>query len=200
MGNPAIEARAARGIPHLAWAEAEAAQIASQSSSAVVLTGARATKAAFLDKAGAFTIVHFAGHAIANESYPLLSRLLFARDEVNASSDLFSNEILLMNFAATRLVVLAACRTAAGPIRKGEGAIGLARPFLARGVASVVGTLWDIDDHASQNIFKFFYAALRDGMTPAAALRAAQVALIRDADSRLRFPDAWAGFVVTGGS
>jgi len=199
VGNPRLDAADASGLSDLAGAEAEAADISKQYSTAMVLTGQRATKSAFLNAAGNYAVVHFAGHAIANDGYPLLSRLLFARDEPGQSGVLFTNELHEMRLDRTSLVVLAACQTLAGSVKKGEGAIGLARPFLARGVPTVVATLWDIDDRASRAFFQAFYAALRAGNEPVDALRTAQLSLLRNADQGLRAVSAWAGFVSNGG-
>ena len=77
--------------------------------------------------------------------------------------------------------------------------MSLARPFLAIGVPSVLATLWDVSDRASQTFFSVFYRSLRQGASPAAAARQAQLALLRNGDSTLRSPASWAGVVVLGG-
>jgi CHAT domain-containing protein len=122
-----------------------------------------------------------------------------ARDADGRSGQLFASELLSMSLAGTSVVVLAACRTGVGPIRRGEGPVSLARPFLARGVPSVVATLWDIDDQASAALFRSFYASLRADAEPADALRAAQLAMLHDSDPRHQKPSAWAGFIDLGG-
>jgi len=198
IANPNIDAEDATGLPNLAGAEAEAHDIAKIYPNALVLTGSRATKRAFLDGAGTHEILHFAGHAVANNTYPILSRLLLARDRDGSSGNIFASELTAIDFRETKLVVLAACSTAAGPVRKGEGPVGLARPFLARGVPSVVATLWDVDDAASQTFFESFYSSLHDGATPAVALRQAQTTMLKNPDPRVRAPRAWAGFVNIG--
>jgi len=198
IGNPTIDPEDATGLPNLSGAEGEAADILRLFPDAAVFTGSGATKRVFLERVAAHTIVHFAGHAIANEMYPILSRLLLARDLDGKSGNIFASELSTIDFRDTRLVVLAACRTAAGPLRKGEGPIGLARPFLARGVPSVVATLWDVDDAASRAFFRAFYSSLHAGAAPAGAVRAAQVAMLKHPDPRVRDPRAWAGFVNMG--
>ena len=199
VGNPQVDPARVEGLPDLPGAEAEAHDIATLYHGAVNLSGARATKRAFMDVAHRFSIVHFGGHAIANEANPLLSRLLLARDETGRSGDLFAHEIADLKFPKTELVVLAACRTAAGPIKKGEGPMSLARPFMATGVPSVLATLWDFRDRASQAFFGVFYRSLRQGAGPAVAARQAQLALLRNSDSTLRTPASWGGVVVLGG-
>jgi CHAT domain-containing protein len=200
LANPRLDAADARTLPDLSQAEAEADDLTSIYTGATVLKGARATKRAFLATAARHRIVHFAGHALANEQYSLLSRLLLARDGPHEAGSLFAHEITQLKLDATDLVVLAACRTGAGPVKKGEGVISLARPFLAVGVPSVIATLWDVNDAASRALFATFYKSLRQGAEPAVALRDAQLRLLRDADESRRSPAAWAPFISLGGS
>lgn len=164
-----------------------------------LMSGAAATKDAFLSFAGNFDIVHFAGHAIANDTYPPLSRLLLARDAAGRPGTLFGDELQSAPLDRPALVVLAACSTAVGAIKEQEGAINLARPFLARGVPVVIASLWDVDDAASEALFQRFYVAVRAGASPSAALRDAQLALLHHTDGTLRETAAWAGFVHFGG-
>jgi CHAT domain-containing protein len=199
LANPRLDPDDARALPDLSRAEEEARDLAALYGDATILTGAQATKRVFLDTAARYRIVHFAGHAIANEQYSLLSRLLLARDGPEQSGSVFSHEILQLKLEATDLVVLAGCRTATGAIRKGEGVISLARPFLAVGVPSVVATLWDVNDDASRKLFGTFYKSVWQGVDPALALRAAQLHLLRSADVTLRSPSAWGPFISLGG-
>ena len=97
------------------------------------------------------------------------------------------------------MVVLAACRTAAGAVSRVEGTLGLGRPFLAAGVPYVVASLWDIDDSVSRRFFITFHRALLSGGDPVVALRAAQIALLRSGDPSLAHPASWAAFVSMGG-
>jgi CHAT domain-containing protein/tetratricopeptide (TPR) repeat protein len=199
LANPRLDAADAPLLPDLSRAEAEARDLKALYPHATVLTGSGATRRAFVDNAGRHSIVHFAGHALANEQYSLLSRLLFARDGPAQSGSLFAHEILDLTFPATQLVVLAGCRTGTGEIRKGEGVISLARPFLAIGVPSVIATLWDVNDDASRELFATFYKSLRQGAEPAVALRDAQLRLLRDPDATLQSPVAWGAFISLGG-
>jgi CHAT domain-containing protein len=199
LANPRLSEAEATGLPDLSRAEAEARDVAALYTNATVLIGGRATKRAFVDHAGRFRIVHFAGHAIANEQYAMLSRLLLARDDPGESGSLFAHEILDLNLDTVDLVVLAACRTGAGAIKKGEGPLSLARPFLAVGVPTVVATLWDVRDDASRALFAAFYRNLRHGSAPVFALRNAQLRLLRDPDANLQSPAAWAAFISVGG-
>jgi CHAT domain-containing protein len=95
------------------------------------------------------------------------------------------------------LVVLSGCETALGREIRGEGLIGLVRGFLYAGSRRVVSSLWRVEDRATAELMARFYRAmLRGGESPAAALRDAQLALLRQ--RRWRQPYSWAGFVVQG--
>ena len=108
-------------------------------------------------------MIHFAGHALSNVSFPGLSRLLFAESAEGSSGSLFAHEIGNRDLSSVRIVVLAGCRTSSGQIRRGEGVISLARPFLAAGVPTVLATLWDLNDRASRPLFVEFHRGVRRG-------------------------------------
>jgi CHAT domain-containing protein len=96
------------------------------------------------------------------------------------------------------LVVLSACQTALGEQVRGEGLVGLTRGFMYAGARRVVASLWMVDDVATAELMKRFYAGMLgpQRQQPAAALRAAQVAMWQQ--QRWRTPYYWAGFVVQG--
>jgi tetratricopeptide (TPR) repeat protein len=60
----------------------------------------------------------------------------------------------------TELVVLSACRTAAGPRAAGEGLMALTWGFLFAGADSVVASLWEADDQATALLMQRFYQNL----------------------------------------
>jgi len=99
----------------------------------------------------------------------------------------------------TRVVVLAACRTAAGAVSRVEGALSLGRPFLAAGVPDVVASLWDVDDAASRRFFVSFHRALLEEPDPLLALGKAQIAFLHADDVSLAHPASWAAFICMGG-
>jgi CHAT domain-containing protein len=95
------------------------------------------------------------------------------------------------------LVVLSACRTALGRQMRGEGVIGLTRAFLHAGASSVVTSLWSIQDRATAKLMEHFYQGLlQQSLSPAAALRQAQLRL--RSDGRFAHPYFWAAFSVQG--
>jgi CHAT domain-containing protein len=95
------------------------------------------------------------------------------------------------------LVVLSACRTALGREIRGEGLIGLTRGFMSAGVPRIVASLWDVQDTSTAELMTRFYRGVfRQGQSPASALRAAQLATMRDA--RWAEPYYWAAFTLLG--
>ncbi len=196
IGNPRVDATSAPPLPD---AEREARDIATLYSRPRLLVEDDATKAHFTELAADFDVIHFAGHGVSNDDYPALSRLLLAGPD-ESSRSLFASEISAMRLTRTNLVVLAACRTSAGRIRRGEGVLSLARPFIAAGVPTVVASLWDVDDHASHFLFVAFHRALRRGNSIVDAMREAQLRALAESEPVLRDPANWATFVVIGGA
>jgi CHAT domain-containing protein len=95
------------------------------------------------------------------------------------------------------VVVLSACSTAGGKNVPGEGVIGLARAFMYAGAPRVVASLWQVNDLATSELMKrFYHGVLIQGLTPAAALHAAQRQLA--AIPRWSSPYFWAPFVLQG--
>jgi tetratricopeptide (TPR) repeat protein len=147
-----------------------------------------------------YRIVHFATHGVLNSKEPGLSAILLSMvDERGQPRDgrLHLNEVYNMNLRAD-LAVLSGCRTGLGKDIKGEGLIGLTRGFMYAGAPRVVVSLWEINDEATAELMRRFYLAMlgREGLRPAAALRAAQLQMLRD--KRWTSPYYWAAFLIQG--
>jgi CHAT domain-containing protein len=108
-----------------------------------------------------------------------------------------SYEIAQMNLPSST-VILSACGTALGKAVAGEGLIGLAQAFFTAGASSLVGSLWPVEDRATAELMLRLHRQLAKGVPAPAALRAAQIALLRD--PVWSNPNYWAGFVAIGGS
>ncbi len=199
VGNPSINRNAYANLPNLEGAKAEALEVAGMFQGAELLIGEQATKAQFLRSARQSEVVHFAGHAVANQEFPSLSRLLFAPGVEIGSDTLLSRELAEEKLDQLKLVVLAACSTGAGAGIRGEGVLSLARAFIAAGAPTVVASLWDVSDTGSHRLFRGFYTSLRSGAPPLASLRKAQLAAIASADAADRTPANWAAFAAIGG-
>ncbi len=145
------------------------------------------------------SILHFATHGILDEEHPELSGLALSRVDRQGrpvQGDLYLHDIYRLKLSAD-LVVLSACDTALGPQIRGEGLIGLTRGFFYAGASRLLVSLWPVEDAATAVLMTEFYRGhLRLGLTPAAALRAAQRYLRRE--PRWQEPAYWAGFVLQG--
>jgi CHAT domain-containing protein/tetratricopeptide (TPR) repeat protein len=146
-----------------------------------------------------YRVVHFATHGLLNNEHPELSGVvlsLFDRKGQQQDGFLRLHDIYNLKLPVD-LVVLSACNTGLGRDVKGEGLIGLTRGFMYAGASSVVASLWKVDDEATAELMRLFYGyMLRDGLSPAAALRKAQVTMSRQ--KRWQSPYFWAGFVIQG--
>jgi CHAT domain-containing protein len=147
-----------------------------------------------------FRFVHFATHGFSNPAHPELSGLvlsLFGRDGRATDGFLTANDIFHLKLPV-ELIVLSGCRTGLGQDVKGEGLAGLTRGFMYAGAERVVVSLWDINDEATAELMARFYKGMLgiEGRTPAAALRAAQLALWQK--QQWQPPYYWAAFVLQG--
>ena len=95
------------------------------------------------------------------------------------------------------LVVLSACNTALGKEISGEGLVGVVWGFMYAGAPRVLASLWEVSDASTADLMERFYRAMfKQGLRPAAALRAAQIEMWRQQEWKMPF--YWAGFVMQG--
>lgn len=193
FANPTIPRDVYPNLPSLSASEREATAVARRYPRARVFEGDAATAERFLALAPSYEVVHFAGHAVVQHAEPGASTLVCATSP-RVQGPLTQRQIAMMRFRTTRVVVLAACSTMTGRNAAIEGVPSLARAFVVAGVPAVVGTLWDIEDSEATPIMRKLHEELAKGATPADALRAAQLAAIRDG----RPVEQWAAFAVTG--
>jgi CHAT domain-containing protein len=180
--------------------EAEAIQSVAPAGSVLLATGLEASRERVMDPGlGDYDVVHFATHGILNDERPELSGIVLSMvDERGSPRDGFLRLHDIYNLTLpAQLVVLSACDTALGKLLRGEGLVGLVRGFMYAGASSVVASLWKVDDEATKELMTLFYKhLLSEDMDPAAALRAAQISLLRDED--FRRPYYWAAFELHG--
>ncbi len=147
-----------------------------------------------------YRYIHFATHAFVDDAHSELSAMVLSLvDAQGRGQDGF---LRLYDVGGLRLsadlVVLSGCRTGLGRQVRGEGVIGLARGFFYAGAARTAVTLWDVNDRATAELMKNFYGRIlgADPLSPAAALRAAQISMWKQ--SRWRAPYYWASFILSG--
>jgi CHAT domain-containing protein len=162
-----------------------------------MLAGSEATASRFLSLAAESDVIHFAGHARLGAD-PALLLNDGGRDGGKDTGELRAVEIARARLPRPRLVVLAACGTAAGTGDGFDGPRGLAGAFLTAGAGAVVGTLWPVDDAEAAVLFTEFHRRMRNGEDAAAALRQATLLLLRGNNPRGRHPAAWAAAELFG--
>ncbi len=146
-----------------------------------------------------YGIVHFATHGFWDSKNPELSGIFLSRFDrqgkpLNGTLRLSDIYNLIL---PKELVVLSACETAVGTDIRGEGLMALTRGFMYAGAARVLASLWKVDDAATAELMKRFYQRLlQENLTPAAALRQAQIAMWQKHPTEV--PYTWAAFVLQG--
>lgn len=214
VADPDTAARSPLDAPlsRLPGARMEAAAITKQLAARQVLSlqGADATETAVRAEAGSRSILHFAAHAIVDDSDPFAAYLALG-GSADASSDgrLTAQDVYGLNLSA-ELVVLSACKSANGLVA-GDSVATFARAFTYAGAASLIASVWDVADEPSHQLLPAFYRAWLGGATKAAALRQAQLRVLSDLrGGRVKVTTAlgpvavpehpvfWAGFVLFG--
>lgn len=146
-----------------------------------------------------YRYVHFATHGYLDTTRAGLSAIVLSLyDENGKPQDGFlrTHDVYNLKLPA-ELVVLSACETGLGKDVQGEGLEGLTRGFMYAGARRVVVSLWNVNDKATASLMQRLYAGmLRNNKTPAAALRAAQIEMLRTA--QWQSPYYWAPFVMQG--
>lgn len=146
-----------------------------------------------------YRYVHFATHGYLDTTRAGLSAIvlsLFDEDGKPQDGFLRTHDVYNLKLPA-ELVVLSACETGLGKDVRGEGLEGLTRGFMYAGARRVVVSLWNVNDKATAALMQRLYTGmLRSNKTPAAALRAAQMEMLRT--GQWQSPYYWAAFVMQG--
>jgi CHAT domain-containing protein len=193
----AVAEPAPRNFELLPAAASETRYIARLYQRGRAVVGDEMTPAGFLETASRSALVHFAGHATAGTRRTSQSALQFESSD-GPALELTAEAIGRSRLRAHPLIVLAACGTARGMLRRNEGVDSIAAAFLQAGARGVVATLWDVDDNASARLFRSFHQHLRDGARAADALRDTQRSLLHSSDPIERRPSTWGSAVVIG--
>ena len=138
----------------------------------------------------------------------LLSGLALAganrRDELaNGEEDgiLTAQEIAALDLSDVRWAVLSACDTGTGTVQKGEGVLGLRRAFKVAGARTLISSLWAVQDEETRAWMSSFYRGItKEGLSTAAAVRAASLSVLRTRRQRGEDPHPfyWAAFQASG--
>ena len=195
FGNPDI---CTPNLAPLTYAAMEARSVA-EVLDAPSYTGAEASEDRLWSDASDVSILHLASHGDYNQANPLYSAIHLA-PSVSCDHDddgrLEVHEVYRLDLAATDLVVLSACQTNIGGQSAGDEVVGLVRAFHFAGTPTVIASLWNVDDAATEALMVAFYKHWRGGVSKIEALQIAQ-ADVR-ADPRWGSPYYWAAFVLSG--
>ena len=158
-----------------------------------------AATTALLREVGADSpILHIAAHGMFRLDAPNFSHIRLADRQLSTI------EVFNLDLSSCSLVTLSACETGRAVVGGVDEVIGLGRGFLYAGAASLLPTLWKVDDASSAELMEMFYQALLSDFTKAAALAGAQRAFLARARTSIRpyrvHPYFWAGFHLIGDS
>ncbi|MHB8772095.1 MAG: CHAT domain-containing protein [Syntrophales bacterium] len=188
LGDPDLENEALdlrRGAEELALIRKRAGR-------ATVLLHGQASEAAAAGLTAAYDFYHFAVRGVCDPENPLRSGLLLTP---GAGQDgiLTVAEIAQLH-APRRAAILSGCDTVPEKDPEGRSLAALQRAFLAAGSPAVVSTLWYVEERAVSRLLETFYRQLERRKPLSAALRAAQLGMVREGQP----PRVWAAFVLTG--
>jgi CHAT domain-containing protein len=175
------------------------AVIAEFDTSAPLRLRSQLTRADLLAALPTAAVAHFACHASSSPLDALASHIDACSDAPVTVADLLG-----LDLANTRLVVLSACESAMSDQTLPDEVLSLASTLAQSGVEGVVGSLWSVPDASTAVLMRRFYELWRrGGMSPAAALCQAQ-AWMASGKAGLpstgdpTHPESWAAFVYVG--
>lgn len=155
-----------------------------------------ASAAGLKDAMRSARFVHIAAHGVLDADHPAHSHLVFGTRDAPERLEAWEIESVPMG---AELVVLSACHGGEGRFTSGEGLLGLTRSFLAAGASEVIASAWSVEDRATSDLMRSFYAKLARGESTSGALRHAILELksTRDARGFARVhPYFWAGWML----
>ena len=155
-----------------------------------------ATKSNFLKKVQGYKYILVAAHSFYNKQKPNLSGIIFSPENQQSPNEtvLYVQDAYQLKLNAD-LVVLSSCESGIGKLAKGEGMMAINRGFLYAGAKHIIFTLFKVYDRESGLLTQYFFEAILDVQSYAAALRKAKMRLLREQDCH---PKKWAGFVLLG--
>jgi CHAT domain-containing protein len=206
VGNPRFDRTVFPNLRELPAAGREAKTIAGFYKAGRLLSDAGAKERGVKSEIAGSDVVHMATHYVVDEGNFMFSRLLLAKEpsdqarQHDADGFLQIWEIYGMKHMRPRLVVLSACQTGIERSYKGEGAIGMVRPFIIAGVPLIVASMWMVDSDSTARLMVSFHKHRKiEGLSSAEALRSAQLEMLNEPGGQFQQPCHWASFIVTGG-
>jgi CHAT domain-containing protein len=144
-----------------------------------------------------YRYIDFVTHGTAVALSPLDSAIVLS-PEKDTSYKLYARDIIKKPIHA-EIVTISACYGAGDRTYSGEGLVGLAWAFMRAGAHHVVAALWEAEDAVTPTLMDDFYTGLKNGKSPADALRAAKIKMIKAGGLNAR-PYYWASLQLYSGS
>jgi len=136
-------------------------------------------------------VLHIAAHGIVPEEQPA-SGILLAGEK--GGTIVTADDVRKLNLKGTRLVVLSGCRTGITKLSRGKPPAGLESAFLDAGAESVILSLWDVADVATEQLMTRFYSLWLTGSSKAEAFQNARLQMML----QYKHPYYWGGFILVG--
>jgi len=163
--------------------------------------GAAASLDTFRNLAAQHRILHLSTHGKADDRMGDYAYLALGASGSSKNFDkLYARDLYNLELNAD-LVVLSACETGLGKLRRGEGIVSLARAFAYAGAKSLVTSLWKVDDSKTKDLLVNFYKQLKAGKPKDEALQQAKLDFLnknRSEGGTFLHPFFWAGFIAIG--
>lgn len=171
-------------------------QVLSAPTGSLAVTGPAPTTSLLWQQGPTCPILHIAAHGLFRLDAPNFSYIKLADRQLSTI------EVFNLDLSACSLVVLSACETGRSVVGGIDEVIGLGRGFLYAGAASLLPTLWKVDDASSAELMQVFYQVLLQGQTKAMALSHAQRTFLAQARTSTKpyrvHPYFWAAFHLIG--
>ena len=158
----------------------------------VILLANHATETNLKTEAPESNVIHISSHSFLYNSQPLI--LFSQEDDEKNNGFLELGEIVQMNLKSN-LVVLSSCRSGLGEVEDAEGTLGMQKAFFDAGAASVVVSLWDVNDKYTSYFMKDFYENLSAGLDKTESLRKTKIDFINKYSAN---PYYWSAFILSG--
>ena len=154
-----------------------------------MISNEEATKQRFLEEYGGSKVIHISTHSGVLNDKPWIA----FNDQ-----KLMLNDIYFKNQKAN-LVVLSACKTSHGKLKKGEGVMSISRAFINSGSNSVISSLWNINQQSTNEIISRFYSNLKASKSKSEALRESKIAYLKaHQNTSEASPFYWSSLILTG--
>ena len=194
VGDPEVHPKT--NLPPLPGARKEAQEIADLLGVTATI-GRQATKEEVLRGIQEVSLIHIAAHGDAERGEIALSPNRSSPRVLREEDFMLTMEDVVTVGVRAKLVVLSCCHSGSGEIMKSEGAVGIARAFLASGARSVLVSLWVLNDKSTKEFMIRFYRHLVcDKLTASQAFQQS-MKWMRESTDYSSVAD-WAPFVLIG--